>query len=763
MSIEVATIPTFNTIQYCLDNNIASFTFMMDHTKSIEQPWKHINNSNFKSYITAYENGFAIITDGQYIVVDFDIKHSPPQYIYDKLHSQCNAVEKTPGGYHFWYKVDNRTAHIQSETDIFWGNSKIKGLDVRAKGGIAFCSPTRYITIDNEDAEYIWIKGNLSSAREMPSEILELLTRDSTVDTKDPDTVSIAYSKAETTYADDIQAILDILSPDRVNSYSGWINVGIALYNSGYTCDIWDEWSKKSNKYKISDCSTKWRSFKDRTDNRLTKASIYFWAKQDNPTAYKEIQSKNDSVLNAFLIGSHAHIAHVFYTLNPNRYLLSQSYGWFILKDNNTWEATGQTDITKIPSLFNTICNECSNILSVILSRLTMGSQLDTIKQKQLADTLRKLSSAAFLKGVVAFLPGYYHKDGIDKLLNQRRNLFAFNNGVLDMITKEFRNIMPEDYISITCGYDYIPITASQKSMVLDFIRSIFPNENVVKYILTILSTSLDGNNRWELFHALTGIGANGKSCLMDLCKVAFGDYFRTIKVSYLTKDDEGKDKAMPDLVDAQWTRILVTSESEVKDKFQIGMLKLITGQDEVSCRAMYGKNLVKYVPQFKLWIMTNELPRLSGFDSAIQRRMRCVNFPMRFVSNPRADNEKLRDDTLKIKIGTDPSWKYGFIGLLIDAYLGYDAPSPAMPDDIANFTQEYMLENNPVGAWLYANYEITNHRADIIQRTELYNQFIAASDATMTQKAFARAMVQCNIQERKTGGIIYYYGIRQI
>lgn len=764
MSTEVVSIPIFNTIQYCIDNDIPSFTFNMDYTKRVAVEWSSINKTNFKSHITAYHNGFAIITGGKYIVIDFDLKHSPPQYIYDKLYDLCNAVEKTPGGYHFWYKIDSRTSHINSTTDAYWANKQIKGLDIRAKGGIVYCSPSSYITADNEDIEYKWIKGNLSTTNEMPSEILELLTKESTftAETKDPDAISVAYSRADTVYAEDISPILDILSTDRVNNYSSWINVGIALYNSGYTCELWDEWSKKSTKYKSGECYKKWQTFKDRIGSNLTKGSIYFWAKQDNSIAYREIVCKKECVLNAFLIGTNAHIADVFYNINPNRYLLSQLHGWFVLKDNNTWEATGQTDVTKIPDLFNTIRNECNALLMNIINRLSLTSQIDAIKQKQLADTMKKLSSASFLKGVASFLSGYYYKPDIDKFLNQKRELFAFTNGVLDMSTLEFREIMPEDYITITCGYDYIEATDKQKNTVLEFMSNIFPDKTVLKYMLTALSNTLDGNNRWELFHALTGIGANGKSCLMDLCKVAFGDYFRTLKASYLTKDDEGKDRPMPDLVDAQWARMLVASEPEVKDKFQVSMLKLITGGDEISCRAMYGKNVLKYVAQFKLWIMTNEMPRLSEFGSAIERRMRCVNFPTRFISKPRADNEKLRDDTLKCKILNNPDWKYGFIGLLIDAYPGYDASSPDMPDEIADFTKAYMLENNPIGAWLQDKYEITNSKADIIQISECFNTFIIDTNITMTQKSFASALKQCNIQERKSDGIRYYYGIRR-
>ena len=105
---------------------------------------------------------------------------------------------------------------------------------------------------------------------------------------------------------------------------------------------------------------------------------------------------------------------------------------------------------------------------------------------------------------------------------------------------------------------------------------------SVVNYILKALSTSLTGHNYYEFFHIFTGTGANGKSLLMDLCKIVLGDYFRTISVSYLTKEDEGKDKPLPDLVSARYTRMLVASEPEERDRFQTSIIKLITGNDEI-------------------------------------------------------------------------------------------------------------------------------------------------------------------------------------
>jgi hypothetical protein len=54
----------------------------MDHTKKPgDTKWKEITSANFINYLNHKHNGFAIITGNNYIVLDIDNKHSPPQQL----------------------------------------------------------------------------------------------------------------------------------------------------------------------------------------------------------------------------------------------------------------------------------------------------------------------------------------------------------------------------------------------------------------------------------------------------------------------------------------------------------------------------------------------------------------------------------------------------------------------------------------------------------------------------------------------------------
>lgn len=322
-----------------------------------------------------------------------------------------------------------------------------------------------------------------------------------------------------------------------------------------------------------------------------------------------------------------------------------------------------------------------------------------------------------------------------------------------------FRPIEPEDYISVTCGYDYVPRMSCEedKVMVRGFLKKIFPVPLVLEYVLGALSRTFFGSNSEQWFHVFTGMGANGKSVLMELCKMVFGDYYQTFSVSYLTKESDGKDRPLPEFAAARYARMLVTSEPDERDKFQVNMIKNITGNEEVTFRGMYAKSVTKYVPQFKLWILTNDMPRLSKYDQAIERRMRCVHFPTRFVYAPRAENEALRDDSLSRKFREDEGWRYGLLGLLFDMY---SAEPLRMPREVQEFTEGYMLENNPVGAWLRQHYEITGRRDDVVQKTEFYQTFLADTGMHKTQKAFSDDIIKCNVSEKINKGVRLYFGI---
>ena len=96
---------------------------------------------------------------------------------------------------------------------------------------------------------------------------------------------------------------LEKIDPARCDDYinekkASWIGVGMALYQLkeiGFA--YWNMWSMKSAKYKDGDCEKKWRTFATERENKITLASLFYWAEQDAP---------NKTELDPFIINADA-------------------------------------------------------------------------------------------------------------------------------------------------------------------------------------------------------------------------------------------------------------------------------------------------------------------------------------------------------------------------------------------------------------------------------------------------------------------------
>ena len=54
--------------------------------------------------------------------------------------------------------------------------------------------------------------------------------------------------------------VLQSIDPAALN-YQDWVNVGMALKQEGYPCEVWDSWSQRDSRYRAGECERKWRGF----------------------------------------------------------------------------------------------------------------------------------------------------------------------------------------------------------------------------------------------------------------------------------------------------------------------------------------------------------------------------------------------------------------------------------------------------------------------------------------------------------------------
>ena len=135
---------------------------------------------------------------------------------------------------------------------------------------------------------------------------------------------------------------------------------------------------------------------------------------------------------------------------------------------------------------------------------------------------------------------------------DQQRHLLGFNNGVYDLDLGRFRDGLPEDYITMTTGYDYYPPDENSRVLieqVQTFMEQILPIYNVRKFVLQFLASCLSGRVSGDhLVPIWIGTGGNGKSILVRLMENALGEYAGKMPVSLITKARSDSASASPEV-----------------------------------------------------------------------------------------------------------------------------------------------------------------------------------------------------------------------
>jgi len=95
----------------------------------------------------------------------------------------------------------------------------------------------------------------------------------------------------------DLLELLKHIDPSRLD-YQEWAGVGMALKLEGYSCSVWDDWSRKDfGRYHEGECAKKWRTFK--RDEGVTGGTIYHLAVQHGWIPSREpghVLSLDDSI-----------------------------------------------------------------------------------------------------------------------------------------------------------------------------------------------------------------------------------------------------------------------------------------------------------------------------------------------------------------------------------------------------------------------------------------------------------------------------------
>ena len=216
-----------------------------------------------------------------------------------------------------------------------------------------------------------------------------------------------------------------------------------------------------------------------------------------------------------------------------------------------------------------------------------------------------------------------------DVVFDDNNYLFLFDNAVFDLNEGKIIKSNPLDYMSISCGYDYVEVNEDLINELHGLLNTIFPDVNVKNHYLEILATGLCGLQIEKNFIA-TGKGGNGKSLINSLMLKTTGNYGYKLPSAVLLK--EIKQGANPEVANLDGKRFTLIQEPDPNKKICASTLKELTGDKTLNVRALYSN---KCVIQLKLTIVmeANDLPKLDEVNDALSRRTDITPFISKAVS----------------------------------------------------------------------------------------------------------------------------------
>ena len=398
---------------------------------------------------------------------------------------------------------------------------------------------------------------------------------------------------------------------------------------------------------------------------------------------------------------------------------------------------------------------------------------MENYEQAEIARKCRKiyvqLQNSSFVSSILKHDEFYIKTKFYSDYLDSKNNLFAFKDKVFDFHTNTIRLIKPNDYIMTNTGYKYPEYIQEEDSQFLqDYFETLFPNEDTRNYVLDSSCIALNANRQEQFFNIHTGNGSNSKTTFNNLFESAVGEYACEISPETFTKPKKSANDT-GELYKAKGKRVIFTNEPESdQDKLQTALLKRIADESgrKIIARALY-QDPIEFPITFILNFFCNNKPELSSVDGGIARRLRIIDWRVKFVDNPDPDNiyQKPKNPDVMKQMRTE-GVKMAFIRMLIDRWTDRVSKFKLIPvpKEIVDASNDYVDDSNPVLGFITDNYDITNNENDKVSSSAIFTEFsYSCRDNKISSKRFKDDILGISgIQSCRTKKGVYFSGLKK-
>lgn len=504
---------------------------------------------------------------------------------------------------------------------------------------------------------------------------------------------------------------------NRFEAYEFWVKVGMAINNSFIDMEdaiqLFDYFSRKGSNYAgFENTKNKFLTFIKKSDAKgITVATIHYYAIEDNKPKFIEIMNKNQ-----FELGQ-TDLCKYLKVIAGVRFIYKKIGDIYKLYCYNGkyWE---NDDVI----MRSCISNELYTFLKKILVEVYWGSRdFNTLKTK--IDSLKKISVK---KEIIETYKEYGTNNEIK--FDNKWWLFGFNNVVYDMEEGIIRDYLYEDYVSITCGYDWREPTEEELETVNRLIKSIMPIEEERELFLQVLCTAIDGRCL-EKFIIFNASGRNGKGLINDLLLTALGSYGILGNNGLLF--ETSKTGTNPEKANLHKKRYVVFREPPEKHKFENSIIKELTGGGTFSARTHHEKETEKEL-NLTMIVECNKRPLFSEEPQIAEvNRIIDIYFRSTYVT----DEDQL-DETKYIYMANplyktkdfQHKHKYALLKILMEEHKKYYKQNNSIfkiPKSIKERTTAYLELSCNIVQWFKDHY--VQEEGKFEQIKNIYHNFVGS------------------------------------
>lgn len=530
--------------------------------------------------------------------------------------------------------------------------------------------------------------------------------------------------------------LVKILSPQRAVGHDDWMRVGWALYNitdgGEQGLDIWISFSTQTDDHDEARCIYEWTRMQNR--NSITLGTLKFYARTDNEPAYVNFMSRVETTkkINVTEKG----LADL---------MMNHVHGEFVYCKKKWFQFVGH--YWQIADEGINLVRRLEEVLVPLLRKMKQnaarGEEDDDDDQeeeennngasKKIKGALARLNHSAFMRSIVEWCKIRFHDQEFENNLDKNRYLIGFNNGVYDLQQHLFRKGDPSDMITNHMPIDYQVFRETDDKVIetRQFFEKVFPNPNIRRYFLDIMSEIFVGYNHRKHVYFLTGDGDNSKSMTQMFFEKMLGRLSIKAPTTIVTSKKPAVGGTSEELARAGGgTRAIWLEEPNIDEEINEGIFKQLSGNDTFYARGLYqsGKEIE---PMFTLFIICNALPHLRhGGDKATWNRIRVIRFESTFTNNaPKDSEEQLRlkrfpkDPTLDQRI---PQLTSALAWILLEHF---KLPKIEDPPEVLEATEEFRGAND-----LYAQFIsecfVPEPESDVrdVQAIEYFKDFLRFS-----------------------------------